>query len=577
MADGLVRADLRAACGVAKAPTGIHGFDEVTRGGLPRARTTLVTGPAGSGKTLFGMEFLVRGAQEFGEPGVLMAFEESAGDITTNVASLGFDVSALERSGGLVVDAVRLEPTEIVTAGEFDLEGLFIRLGSAIDAVGARRVVLDTIDVLFLALGDLAIVRGELSRLFRWLKDRGVTTVVTSEKGTEGQLTRFGIEEYVSDCVISLDHRVQEEISTRRLHVVKYRGSEHGTNEYPFLVTDHGLLVLPITSRGLSYQAFEERIPSGIPGLDEVMGGGIFRGSTLLILGGAGTGKTTMAAHLADAACARGEQVVFISYEESQDQVIRNMRSAGIDLGRWVERGLLTVGAERSVALGLEAHLAALHRILEEQSPQMVVLDAIASLAHVGAIREVSSAVTRAIDLMKTRGVTAVLTTMAAGGVGESSAIGVSTLADALLLLRNVESGGELNRLLLVIKSRGTAHSNQVREFVITSEGARLVDVHLGAGGVLTGAARLAALAEQEAEAARFELDQRRRQVALARRTAETEAEISKLRAGLEAERSELELMAAAHRVGSAGRAARPAARQNPSRITDHAEETRDG
>ena len=352
--------------GPEKAATGITGFDDITGGGLPRGRPTLVTGAAGSGKTLFGIEFLVRGARDHGEPGVLLAFEEAEGDLATNVASLGFDLEQLERDGMLAIDAFRLDPSEIVETGSFDLDGLFIRLAAAVDAVGAKRVVLDTIELLFSALPNEAIIRGELGRLFRWCKERDLTVVVTGERGDEGSLTRFGIEEYVSDCVVSLDHRVHEEVSTRRLRVVKYRGSLHGTNEYPFLITDRGIVVVPITSVGLGYDASEERVSTGIERLDQMLTGGVYRGSAVMISGTAGTGKTSIAASMADAACARGEKALFFSMEESPGQLVRNMRSIGIDLQPWVDAGLLQMRSVRPTAFGFEEHLAMLHRILEE-------------------------------------------------------------------------------------------------------------------------------------------------------------------------------------------------------------------
>src|SRR5215210_3138279 len=487
---------------LAKAPTGIRGFDELTGGGLPRGRATLLTGGPGSCKTLFGLEFLVRGAQEFDEPGVLLAFEESAADLTANVASLGFDLAGLEADGRLVIDAIRIDASEIVTTGDFDLDGLFIRLASAVQSVGARRVVLDTIEVLFGALGDEAIVRNEFTRLLRWLKDHELTTVITGERGREGQLTRFGIEEYASDCVLVLDHRMHDEIATRRLRVVKYRGSVHGTNEYPFLVTDGGLRVWPITSTGLTYAVSSERVSLGVPRLDEMLGGGVYRGSTVLVSGSAGTGKTTLAASAVDAACARGESALFVSFEESPDQIIRNLRSVGIDLGRWVDDGLLRLWGERATAFGLEEHLARIERLLEEGRPTVAVLDAVGSLTNVGAESEVTSAVVREVDMMKSRGITGVLTSLNHDAQRESSSVAVSSVVDTWLLLRNVETDGERNRLLFVMKSRGTAHSNQVREFLLTDHGAELLDVSVGARGVLTGSARLAQAAEERAVAA---------------------------------------------------------------------------
>jgi len=524
-----------------KAASGIRGFDQITDGGLPRGRPTLVTGASGSGKSLFGMEFLVRGARDLGEPGVLLSFEESAADLRQNVASLGFDLARLEADGLLVVDAIHVDPSEVVNAGAFDLDGLFIRLASAVDEVGAKRVVLDTIEVLFSALGNEGVVRGELGRLFGWLKDRGLTTVVTGERGREGQLTRFGIEEYVSDCVIVLDHRVSDDISTRRLRVAKYRGSSHGTNEYPFLITDRGFSVLPITSLGLSYGASTERVSTGMPELDEMLGGGVFRGTTVMVSGSAGTGKTTIAAAMVDAACARGERALFVSFEESPDQLVRNMASVGIDLHRWVEAGLLQMWSERATSYGLESHLGRLERILDDTAPSVVALDAIASLAHVGSAGETSSAVARELDLIKARGITGVLTTLTHDVDVQSSALEVSSLIDTWLLVRNVESDAERNRLLFVIKSRGTEHSNQVREFVLTKDGARLVDVSVGSAGVVTGSARAALGEQQRAEAARREQDTAARRGALARRSAEVDAQIAVLRARLADETAALD------------------------------------
>src|SRR6476620_11857911 len=380
---------------LAKSPTGIRGFDEVTGGGLPHGRATLVTGGPGSCKTLFGLEFLVRGAEDFDEPGVLLAFEENGEDLADNAASLGFDLPALEADGRLIVDAMQLDPAEIITTGDFDLEGLFIRLAASVKAIGAKRVVLDTIEVLFSALDNDAAVRAEFGRLLRWFKDQGLTTVITGERGKEGGLTRWGIEEYVTDCVIVLDHRVRDELATRRLRIVKYRGSSHGTNEYPFLIRDRGLMVWPLTEVALTYGASTERVSVGVRELDDMLRGGVYSGSAVLVSGTAGTGKTTLAAQAVEAACARGEQALFVSFEESPDQIVRNMRSVGIDLGRWVDAGLLRLWGERATAFGLEAHLSGIERLLEESAPALAVLDAVGSLSHVGAEAEVTSAVLR--------------------------------------------------------------------------------------------------------------------------------------------------------------------------------------
>lgn len=484
---------------LAKSPTGIKGFDDLTGGGLPTGRPTLVTGGPGSGKTLFGLEFLVRGAEDHGEPGVLLAFEESADDLADNAASLGFDLPAMEAAGQLVVDAVQLDPSEIVTTGDFDLEGLFIRLRGAVEAVGAKRVVLDTIEVLFGALDNEAIVRAEFTRLLRWLKSQGLTTVITGERGHAGELTRFGIEEYVSDCVIVLDHRVRDELATRRLRVAKYRGSAHGTNEYPFLIRDSGLMVWPLTEVALTYSASTDRASLGVRSLDEMLDGGVYRGSTVLISGSAGTGKTTLAAQAVEAACARGEKALFVSFEESPGQIVRNMRSVGIELGRWIDAGLLTLWGERATAFGLEAHLDRVERLLDEVQPAVAVLDSVGSLSHAGAGPEVTSTIARELDMLKSRGITAVLTSLIHEGQGESSAAAMSSLIDTWVLLRNSESDGERTRLLFVIKSRGTAHSNRVREFRLSDDGIHLIDVVVGPDGVLTGSARLREIARSEA------------------------------------------------------------------------------
>jgi circadian clock protein KaiC len=520
-----------------KAATGIRGFDEITEGGLPAGRATLVAGAAGTGKTLFGIEFLVHGVAR-GEPGVLLTFEESADKVKANVASLGVDLDRLQADGHLVVQSFPIDTEAIVAAGPFDLEGLFVALGCAVDRIGARRVAIDTVEVLFAAFGNEAVIRSEITRLFRWLEQRGLTAVVTGERG-ESSLTRRGIEEYLSDCVILLDQRIHENISTRRLRVVKYRGSGHGTNEYPFTITDRGITVMPITSVGLSYPAFTERVSTGVPRLDNMLGGGLFRGSTVLISGSAGTGKSSLAAQAADAACTRGERVLHVLFEESPAQLVRNMRSIGVDLQQWVDAGLLRFMAGRPGSVGLESHLVALHRELEEFRPDLAVLDAVSGLLHIGLPPEVIAAVTRQLDMLKNSGTTCLLTSLV--NEGEISELSVSSLVDTWLLLRNVETNGERNRLLFVTKSRGTAHSNQVREFRLTDHGIELVDVYVGEGGVLTGTARLSQQARerQAAEQHRLRVGARRRE--LRRRSAELGARISRLNQELAEEQAELQ------------------------------------
>jgi len=515
--------------------------DEVTGGGLPKGRSSLVCGSAGCGKTLFALEFLVRGATEFNEPGVFIAFEENEKELAQNVASLGFDLPDLVARKKIVLDHVRVERSEIEETGQYDLEGLFIRLGYAIDAIGAKRVVVDTLEALFAGLPNEGILRAELRRLFVWLKGKGVTSIITGERG-EGTLTRHGLEEYVADCVILLDHRVINQISTRRLRVVKYRGSLHGTNEYPFLIAKDGISVEAITSMGLDHPAPTQRVSTGVPRLDGMMGGrGYYRGSSILVSGTAGTGKTSVAAAFAEAACRRGERTLYFAFEESREQIIRNTASIGLDLETWAKKGLLHFHAARPNLYGLEMHLLTMHEQVRELKPRNVVIDPVTNLISVGDELEVQAMLSRLIDFFKTRLITALFTSLTAGGDDvEKSEVGVSSLMDTWLLLRNLEHSGERNRVLYLLKSRGMAHSNQVREFRLSRHGIELVDVYVGSGSLLTGAARMAQETRDSAEAAL-----KSRHVALLRREAEqkqrsTEAQIAVLRTALEAELEEL-------------------------------------
>jgi circadian clock protein KaiC len=464
--------------GLSKSPTGIQGLDEITFGGLPKGRTTLICGSAGCGKTLLSLEFLIRGILQYNEPGVFIAFEETAEELTKNVASLGFDLDDLVKRKQLLVDYVHLEKSEIEEAGEYDLEGLFLRLGHAIDSIGAKRVSIDTIEAIFSAFTNTFILRSELRRLFRWLKDKGVTAIITGERG-DGALTRHGLEEYVSDCVILLDHRVTNQISTRRLRIIKYRGSSHGTNEYPFLIEAEGLSVLPITSLGLNHEVSNGRISSGIPHLDAMLGGkGYYRGSSILVSGTAGTGKSSVCAHFVDAACRRRERCLYIASEESPKQFIRNMRSIGINLNSWVEKGLLRFHALRSTFYSLEMHLAVWHKIINELKPQVVVVDPITTFISEGDPNEVKAMLTRVIDLLKMRQITGMFTSLTSGEHHnlEQSEVGISSIMDTWLFLRDIERNGERNRGLYVLKSRGMAHSNQIREFLLTDHGIDLVE-----------------------------------------------------------------------------------------------------
>ena len=527
--------------GIQKSRTGIGGFDEITEGGLPTGRPTLVCGGPGCGKTLFAMQFLVSGTTRFDEPGVFMSFEEPSDDLAKNVASLGFDLNELIASGKMAMDTVIVERSELEESGEYDLEGLFLRLDFAIRSVGAKRVVLDTIESLFSGFNNQAILRAELRRLFRFLKDRGVTVVLTGERG-EGQLTRQGLEEYVSDCVILLDHRINEQVSTRRLRIVKYRGSSHGTNEYPFIIDQYGLEVLPITALDLQHPASTERISSGVPRLDTMLGGqGFFRGTSVLVSGTAGTGKSSLCAHFADATCRRGERCLYFALEESQQQITRNMRSIGLDLEQWTRGGLLQFHASRPTLFGLEMHLATIFRAVKRFEPQVVIVDPLSNLSSVGSANEVMAALLRLVDFLKAGQVTALFTSLVSNDAAENDTqLGVSSLMDTWLSLRNLESNGERNRGLYVLKSRGMHHSNQIREFLLTDHGVQLVNVYLGAEGILTGSARIHQETRERAESVARQEELTALQRRLDRRKAAMEAQISSLRAELEAEEEEL-------------------------------------
>lgn len=522
-----------------KVRTGISGFDEITLGGLPGGRPTLVCGGPGCGKTLFAMTFLVNGAAQYDEPGVFMSFEEASEDLVLNVASLGYDVQKLIDEQRIAMDYVRVEKSEIEESGDYDLDGLFVRLDYAIKRVGAKRVVLDTLEVLFAGLGNTDILRAELRRLFAWLKDRGVSAIITAERG-EGSLTRYGLEEYISDCVILLDNRVENQITTRRIRVVKYRGSAHGTNEYPFLIDDQGISVLPITSAGLSHATNNEAVSTGVAGLDAMLGaGGFYRGSSILISGTAGTGKTSLASHFVNAACQRGERCLYFAFEESPAQIVRNMRSIGIDLEPWIASGLLKFEAARPSLFGLEMHLARMHREIENFRPDAVVLDPISSLR--GEQGDVHSALLRVIDLLKSRGTTAFLTNLISGGGNmDATDIGMSSLMDTWLSLAHIEENGERNRGLYLLKSRGMSHSNQIREYELSKSGMRLLDAYIGSSGVLTGSARLAREASDSAEHLRRTQESNRKRREMERRRAAVQRQIAELQASLESEEDEV-------------------------------------
>jgi circadian clock protein KaiC len=523
-----------------KAPTSIQGLDEVTGGGLPKGRPTLVCGGPGCGKTLFAMEFLVRGATQYNESGVFISFEETEKELTANVASLGFDLDDLARRKKIWLEHIHIERSELSQSGEYDLEGLFIRIHLAIETIGAKRVVLDTVESLFSELPSPLILRAELRRLFRWLKRKGVTTVITAERG-DGTLTRQGLEEYVSDCVILLDHRVTDQSSIRRLRIVKYRGSTHGTNEYPFLIDEDGFSVLPVTSLGLNYSSSHERISTGIPRLDTMLSGkGYFRASTVLVSGTAGTGKTSIAAKFVEEACKRGERVLFFTFEESSSQLMRNMHSIGIHLDPWIKKGLLQFHATRPTLYGLETHLSTSIKLIDAFEPKVVVFDPINAFVNGDNQVEVKTMLLRLVDFLKMKQITAFFSSLtSAGEVMEMSDVYISSLIDTWLLLRDIEIGGERNRGLYVLKSRGMAHSNQIREFKLTNNGIELLDVYVGPGGVLTGSARLSQETQDDAEQLLHNQEIVRKQIGLDRKREAMEAQILLLRSEFDAEESE--------------------------------------
>jgi circadian clock protein KaiC len=502
-----------------RCPTGMEGLDEITGGGLPLGRPTLICGAAGCGKTILAAEFLVRGATQYGDPGLFVAFEERSAELAQNVRSLGFDLDDLAKRNLITVDHIHVERSDIAETGAYDLEGLFIRIGYEIDRIGAKRVVLDTIESLFSGFGNAAILRAELRRLFRWLKDRGVTAIITAERG-HGSLTRQGLEEYVSDCVILLDHRVEGQVSTRRMRIVKFRGASHGTNEYPFLIDESGVSVIPITSLNLRHGVSDERASSGIPALDEMLGGaGYYRGSSVLVSGTSGSGKTSVAAHFADSICRRGERCLYFAFEESEHQILRNMASIGLDLEQWTQKDLLRVRAARPTLTGFEMHLATMMKAIRSFRPDAVVIDPISNLASAGSSLDARAMLLRLVDFLKSEGITAFMTDLTTGrGSLESTDVEISSLTDTWLLLRDIELGGERNRALYVLKSRGMRHSNQIREFLLTDRGVRLVEVY----------------ARSRSEAQK----KRRRELATKRKA--LEAKLAELQAELEAQSDEL-------------------------------------
>lgn len=536
-----LRVTTKAPDSLEKALTGIAGLDEVTFGGLPRGRATLICGSPGCGKTMLGVEFLVNGARMYSEPGVFVAFEETQQELVANAASLKFDLDQLSREGMLAIDHVHVDPNEIAETGDYDLEGLFIRLKHAIESIGAKRVVLDTIETLFSGFSNTALLRAEIRRLFQFLKSFGVTAIVTGERG-ENSLTRYGLEEYVADCVIVLDQRVTEQINTRRLRVVKYRGSSHGTNEYPFIIDEQGFSVLPVTSMALRHKVSSEVMSSGIPDLDAMLApGGFYRGTSVLMSGTAGTGKTSFASAFARSVCERGERALYFAFEESPDQIARNMKSIGLGLKPHLDSGRLRIVAQRPFLHGLEMHLVSMHKEVNQFRPSVVIVDPISNLISAGTTRSVNAMLTLLIDFLKTEGITAFLTVLTQNGEHlEATELGISSIIDTWLLARDIEISGERNRGLYVLKSRGMNHSNQIREFILSAEGIRLIEVYLGPAGMLTGSARVALEAQERDASLQRANESELKLTQLERKRKAMEAQIEALRAEFAADEVEV-------------------------------------
>ncbi|PKN62991.1 MAG: KaiC 1 [Deltaproteobacteria bacterium HGW-Deltaproteobacteria-15] len=528
--------------GLEKSATGIKGLDEITGGGLPKGRPTLIAGGAGSGKTTIAMEFLLRGAIQYKEPGVFVSFEENERELTENFASLGYDLQDLASQKKVSLEHIFIERSQIEETGEYDLEALFIRLAYAIDSIGAKRIVLDTIEVLFSGLNNGSILRAELRRLFRWLKQRKITALITGEKG-DGTLTRHGLEEYVADCVIILDHRAAEQVTTRRLRVLKYRGTFHGTDEYPFIIDEKGVSVFPITSAGLDHEVSSERISTGIPRLDAMLGGkGFYRGSSILVSGTAGTGKTSIASYFASETCRKGERCLYFAFEESMNQIVRNMRMIGIRLDPLVKKGLLRFQPARPTSHGLETHLSLIHKLVDEFNPSVAIFDPITNFISVGSEGEIKSMVTRLIDYLKMRQITALFTNLTRGGQNlETTETAVSSLMDTWMLVRDIEMGGERTRGIYVMKSRGMSHSNQIREFQISDRGIDILDVYVGPEGVLTGSARASLEAKEKADALSREQEIERKKNEIERKKDILDAKIKAMQATFESEKEDLE------------------------------------
>jgi circadian clock protein KaiC len=525
-----------------KRETFINGLDKILKGGLPKDRVTLVVGVPGSGKTNLALEFLYRGASD-NEPGIFLGFEETKESLRQNAWSFGWNLEALENDNKLSIIEGRLNP-ETLVSGKFSLKPLLSIISHKAQEMKAKRLVIDALDVLLQLLEEPFAVRSELHYLNHWLSQQGLTTILTLKPREDGSRLQDFFMSMV-DCVIQLDTRVWNQVSTRRLRVVKYRGSDYGRNEFPFFISENGLQTIPINSINLKHKPFGRKFSTAISLLDRLLDGGIYRASCTLIAGEPGTGKTLLTTTIIQEACRRGEKAVYVSFEESDQAIINNVRSAGINLEPYVKSGRLHFITAMPEATGAEEHLLNLMEAVEKVKPQHVVIDAISACARMGGTQAAYEYLMRALNLLKEKGITIILVNQTSGSREqlELSGIGISSMIDTVIFLSYVHGEGETNRTIQVLKSRGSAHSNQVRECLITDDGIEILDAYVGEAGVLTGTARKVQEARDRLNQLRQEALLKSKELELARVKAIMEAEMKRLQAEVESLTTELKAL----------------------------------
>jgi circadian clock protein KaiC len=538
---------------LSKLVTGIGGFDQLSHGGLPRNRTSLVMGGPGTGKTVFALQTLLNGARERKQPGIFVAFEEGPNEIFANAAAFGRPLSSLARSGVFFLDA-RLSP-EVVQSGEFELTGMLAVLEAKKQQLGAAWIVLDGIDVLLALLRDPGAEMREIYRVRDWLGQSGLTAIVTAKlDGDSSQAVNYGFMQFMVDCVIRLDRRLEQGVPVRRLEITKYRGSDFSAGEFPLSFGSHGMEVAAPTSVDISRKASTERVSTGFAALDAMLGGGLFRGSTVLLTGAPGTSKTTLAGEFAASACQRGERTLFVSFDEGGERIRRNLTSVGIDLDPHVRSGLLRMYSGPTDASDPEEHLLRIAAAILDHRPRCMVIDPLSAIARTGALRSARAAGNRLLCKVRDHNITAFITALVEGDDPQAEATGlqISTIADTWIHLSYLVHGGERNRALTIVKSRGTAHSNQVRELLLSSKGPALVDVYSAGGEVLMGTLRWEKEAEERTRKVQrhAQFSQKRRELQLAE--ADTTARIAALQVDLDRQRAELALYTRDEQAGQA-------------------------